>query len=87
MSEPKVFDPATLTDAELTECIFEMRRRGAAVTVYDVDDIMTMTDGADGQPTREQVETWFDKDDLEDAMCGAAWKKVNHFIESLEDDA
>jgi hypothetical protein len=84
MSEPKGFDPTTLTDSELTECIFEMRRRGAAVTVYDVDEIMTMTDGWDGQPTREQVEAWFDKDDMESAMSGVVHEKINWFFEDLE---
>lgn len=75
------FDPRTLTDDQLTQCLFEMRRRGAAVTYYDVAEIMTMTDGWDNQPSEGLVRAWFDAGDLEDAMSA----RVRQMVERLCD--
>jgi len=86
MSKAEEFDPTVLTDAQLTDCIYEMRRRGAAVTVYDVGGIMDLTDSWVDQPTREQVEAWFDKDDFESAMSAAILDKVGDFVDDLQED-
>lgn len=82
---PITFDPTNLTDDELTKCLYEMRRRGAAVAIYDVPEILTMTDGWENQPDEDALKAWFDRDHLEEVMCDAARREITDFIDNLED--
>ncbi|AMB48314.1 DUF4314 domain-containing protein [Methylobacterium sp. AMS5] len=82
LAEP--FDASKLTDIQLTRCLEEMRRRGAAVAIYDVEEIATMTDGWDNQPSKEEIEDWFDRSDLEETMCEAARKEICRFIDEKD---
>jgi len=86
-TENAPFDASKLTDGELTACIYELRNRGAAVAVYDVAEILTMTDGWLNQPTKEQIEAWFDRDHIEEVMCDAARDEVVDFIDNTLDAA
>lgn len=80
-----MIDPQSLTDTELVDCIHEMRRRGWAVAVYDVDEFLTISDGWDNQPSREAIEVWFDQSSLEEAMSDAVNRKFDHFALTNED--
>lgn len=80
-----MFDPTKLTDAELSRCLDEARRRGAALAVYDVDEILTMTDGWDNQQPREVLKRWFDRESLEETMCGAARERISDFLNNPDE--
>lgn len=82
---PAGFDATKLTDAELTKCLDEMRRRGSAVAIYDVPEIMTMTDGWENQPTEDEARAWFDRDHMEEVMCNAARQEICSFVDNPED--
>jgi hypothetical protein len=58
----------TLSDTELSHVLYEMRRRGWAVTAYEANDGSELFDVIN----EPEDGTWFDNEAIEDAMCEAA---------------
>jgi hypothetical protein len=78
-------DVQALTDDQLTECLYEMRRRGAAAACYDVAEILELLDGH-GSVTEDEVEAWFDRNSLEELMCNAVRDQIEMDFPDSDDD-
>ena len=71
--KPLSFDATALSDSDLTECLYEMRNRGASVAYYDADELATMFD--DGREWAEFMDQ--ERAALEEYMCDAARDYAN----------
>jgi hypothetical protein len=71
------FDVSKLSTNDLYTCIEELRKRGAAVAVYDADNISdgpaSLDDNPDVQPSHYEAFMKENRADIEDVMCEAVW--------------
>lgn len=76
----------TLTDAQLSVCLQEMRNRGAAIAIYDAGEIQTMYDGFDFVT---DLDAWMEenRDHVEETMCEAARSLFESELQPFEPDS